>query len=75
MTMVVDVGGADVIVPRRNITVWTGGCGIADVIVPRRNIVVRNVILRFGPIVWSNGLGTMRLYRCFGWRMRYTHRS
>ena len=38
MTMVVDVGGAGGIVPCRNITVRTGGCGIADRIVPRRNI-------------------------------------
>ena len=53
MTIVVDVGGADVIVPYRNITVRTGGCGIADRIVPRRNIGARNVILRFGlAILW-----------------------
>ena len=38
MTMVADVGGADVIVPLRNITARTGGCGITDGIVPRRNI-------------------------------------
>ena len=51
MTIVGDVGGADVIVPCRNITVRTGGCGIAGGIVPRRNIVFRNVILRFGPVL------------------------
>ena len=51
LTMVVDVGGADGIDPRRNITVRTGGCGIAGGIVPRRNIVFRNVILRFGPVL------------------------
>ena len=66
VTMVVDVGGAGGIVPCRNITVRTGGCGIAGGIVPRRNIVFRNVILRFGPIARSNGFGTMRLCRRFG---------
>jgi hypothetical protein len=66
VAIVVDVGGADGIDPCRNITVRASVCGIADVIVPRRNIVVRNVILRFGPIARSNGFGTMRLCRRFG---------
>ena len=48
MTMVVDVGGAGGIVPCRNITVRTGGCGIAGGIVPRLNIVFRNVIFTYG---------------------------
>ena len=41
VAIVVDVGGADGIDPRRNITVRTGGCGITDVIVPLHNITVQ----------------------------------